>query len=73
MSQVEVAGCAVDHVDDVFLAGEWVPGDGGRDRVVAPASGEFVADVALPSVEQALAAVAAAHEDGLARWGALEV
>lgn len=73
MNQVEIAGCVVAHVEDVFLAGEWVPGDGGRDRVLAPASGELVAEVAVPSVDQALAAVAAAYEHGLARWGGTAV
>jgi acyl-CoA reductase-like NAD-dependent aldehyde dehydrogenase len=71
MNKVEVAGCTVVHVDDVFLAGEWVPGDGGRATVEAPASGEPVAEVALASVAQALAAVTAADQLGRAGWGGL--
>jgi acyl-CoA reductase-like NAD-dependent aldehyde dehydrogenase len=73
MNQVEVAGCPVAHINEVFLAGQWVLGDGGRDRVVSPASEEVVADVALPSVEQAIEAVAAAHDQGLPAWGQMPV
>lgn len=73
MTQVDIAGCAVAHPDEVFLAGSWVPGSGGREQVVSPATGQVVAEVALPGVDQALEAVTAAHEQGLQGWARLIV
>ncbi|MFF2316901.1 aldehyde dehydrogenase family protein [Arthrobacter sp. NPDC058097] len=73
MSRVEVAGVAVPHPDDVFIAGAWVPGEGGRRTIISPSSEEVVTDVALPSVAQAAQAVKIAHEQGLPNWAGLPV
>jgi acyl-CoA reductase-like NAD-dependent aldehyde dehydrogenase len=56
------------HLAEVYLAGRWTAGQGGTEKVVSPSTGEFVAEVALPSVEQGRAAVTAAHEHGLSGW-----
>lgn len=73
MTKIDIAGCVVGHLDEVYLGGAWVPGTGGREGVVSPSTGEFIAEVALPSVDQALDAVAAAHDSGLQRWAEMPV
>ena len=50
----------VDHVDEVFIGGEWRPARGERRPVVAPATGTVVGWVTDASVEDARAAVTAA-------------
>ncbi|WP_396898140.1 NAD-dependent succinate-semialdehyde dehydrogenase [Mycolicibacterium sp.] len=55
---------------ELFIGGKAVPAcDGGRFDVLDPSTGETVASVADATVEDALAAVAAAH-DAAARWAA---
>ncbi|MDR7166944.1 acyl-CoA reductase-like NAD-dependent aldehyde dehydrogenase [Nocardia kruczakiae] len=71
MSAVDVAGVTVPHVDSVFVGGEWIPADGPVHDVVSPATEESVAQVVLPSSEQAGAALRAADE-GRA-WGRVPV
>ncbi|AHH17612.1 aldehyde dehydrogenase family protein [Nocardia nova] len=62
MSAVDVAGVTVPHPDSVFVGGEWIAADGPRYDVVSPATEESVAQVVLPSSDQARAALRAADE-----------
>jgi acyl-CoA reductase-like NAD-dependent aldehyde dehydrogenase len=73
MTQVDVAQIIGSRLDQVFIGGQWVAGEGGHDEVVSPSSEQTVAKVALPSVEQASAAVTAAHDEGLRSWARLGV
>ena len=73
MAQADVVAVVAPHLDKVYLGGAWVPGDGGHQQVVSPSTGQVVAEVALPSVEQARSAVAAAQENGLRHWARLPV
>ena len=59
----------------MYLAGRWTEGTSGRcHRLVSPAPGEHVADVALPSPADVDEAVAAARraQDDYAHWSAFE-
>jgi acyl-CoA reductase-like NAD-dependent aldehyde dehydrogenase len=67
MAELTVAGVVVPHADEVFVAGEWVPADGGSFDIVSPSSGEVVAKVGLPSAKQAESAIDAARE-GFSSW-----
>lgn len=67
--QSDVAQIVGPRLGKVYLAGTWVPGEGGTETVVSPSTGETVAEVALPSVDQGHAAVAAADEQGRTNWG----
>jgi acyl-CoA reductase-like NAD-dependent aldehyde dehydrogenase len=70
---VEVAGVAVPHLDAVFVAGEWAPAGDATYAVISPATGQPVAEVALPSEKNGLAAVDAARVTGRTSWGGLPV
>ncbi|MFE5502004.1 aldehyde dehydrogenase family protein [Amycolatopsis japonica] len=67
-----IGGVVVPHPDELFLAGDWVPADGGRRQIVSPSTGEPVATVGLPSEKHALAAIQAARE-ALSTWAELPV
>lgn len=71
MIVLDVAGVTVPHPDSVLVAGDWVRAGGPAYEIVSPATGQPVAEVALPSEEDALSAVAAARDAGLASWGGL--
>jgi acyl-CoA reductase-like NAD-dependent aldehyde dehydrogenase len=73
MTRADVVAVVAPHLDEVFLGGTWVPGDGGHQHVVSPSTGQVVAEVALPSVDQATSSVAAAKENGLRQWARLPV
>ncbi len=70
---MEAAGMDIPHPDDVFVAGAWVAGSGGRRAIVSPATEEVVAEVALPSSTDAAAAVEAARTNGLSKWASTTV
>lgn len=72
MAELTVAGVVVPHAEEVFVAGEWVPAEGGTFDVVSPSDGVVVASVGLPSVKQAESAIAAARE-GLVSWAGSSV
>ena len=59
MTNVDIASLVGPRLDEVYLAGAWVTGQGGGHEIVSPSTREVVAEVALPSVEQAGSAVAA--------------
>jgi acyl-CoA reductase-like NAD-dependent aldehyde dehydrogenase len=69
MTEFDIARIAGKHLDEIYLAGAWAPGEGGHEDVVSPATGHAVAAVALPSIEQAIVAVEAARQHGLTSWG----
>lgn len=73
MTILELPESAALHADDILLGGDWVPGEGGRHAVVSPATEEPITEVALPSVAQAEAAVALAHDRGLSAWAVTPV
>ncbi len=68
-----VAGVPVPHPADVFIAGEWLAGEGGAFDVVSPATEQTVARVSLPSIEQARLAVTRADEVGRRVWSGLPI
>lgn len=57
---MQIAGIAVPHTDEVFIAGEWRPATGERAAIVSPATAEQVGVVRHASAEDAAAAVDAA-------------
>ncbi|MFC7017756.1 aldehyde dehydrogenase family protein [Streptomyces viridiviolaceus] len=73
MSTTSVAGVDVRHVDEVYVGGAWLPASGKVHQVVSPATEEVVAEVGLPGVDQAAAAVTAAYDQGLSSWARLPV
>jgi acyl-CoA reductase-like NAD-dependent aldehyde dehydrogenase len=69
MTEVNVANVTVPHPDSVFVGGKWVPGTGGAYQVVSPATEQIVAEVTLPSEQEASAAAEAADREGRTAWG----
>lgn len=72
MRELNVAGVAVPHPDEVLVGGEWVPADGGTHEVISPSTGRPVARVGLPSGEHVRAAVEGARA-ALSSWAELPV
>ncbi|HEX4258482.1 MAG TPA: aldehyde dehydrogenase family protein [Streptosporangiaceae bacterium] len=73
MISVEIAGVTIPQPDSVFVAGEWVPAGDAVHQIVSPATGQPVAEVALPSGKHALSAVEAARTAGMGSWASLPV
>ena len=71
MSDLDVAGAAVPHPESVFIGGAWVPAGGAAYEVISPATEKAVAEVVLPTVDDARAAAESASVDGLTSWGRL--
>lgn len=61
--------------DSFYIAGRWSPATGtGTYDVVSPATGSVIATVAVPGIDEAEAAVAAAREErDYGTWGALSM
>lgn len=70
---MEVAGVLVPQPESAFVGGQWVPATGGGYDVVSPSTERPVAQIAVPGLDQATAAVQVAVEQGLRAWPATPV
>ncbi len=71
--ELELVAATVGHLDEVYMAGEWIAGDGGTYDVVSPSTEEVIASVSLPSLAQADRAIQLAHDLGQQSWSRVPV